>query len=161
MSGSTWLRPAHLGRQRHQNRFDIAARHQSKSGAAVVDEIEFGIASAPDKLLVALILGPILVHARAHDLREDRKHRKTHVARKGEVLFPIVLEIIVEDAAYAPRLVAVLDEEVFVAPFREAVVVIGAMRVAGALQLRMKAYRIGMVAPALLTQHRCEIRPAA
>ena len=110
----------------------FAPGHQSESCAAIVDEVELGIAPAPDQLFLLFGLGPGLVHRRPHDLRIDREKRPPDVAREGEILVPIGLQIIVEDAADAARLAPVLDEEIFFAPFREALVIIGAVRVAGA-----------------------------
>src|SRR5438128_1684264 len=52
------LRPLHLGRHRRQNRLDIAAGLQAEDGAAVVQQVEFHIASAPDQLFLAVFRAP-------------------------------------------------------------------------------------------------------
>src|SRR3546814_10578228 len=62
-------------RQAHQDRVDIAAGLETEQSPAVVDEVEFGVAPAPDQLRVALGLGEGQAHAAAHDLREDVEER--------------------------------------------------------------------------------------
>src|SRR3546814_10282521 len=44
-------------RQAHQDRVDIAAGLETEQSPAVVDEVEFGVAPAPEQLRVALGLG--------------------------------------------------------------------------------------------------------
>src|SRR5277367_2286201 len=51
-------RPLHLRRHRGQDRVDIAAGLQSKDGAAVVEQVEFDITSAPDQLFLAVASVP-------------------------------------------------------------------------------------------------------
>ena len=46
--------PARLGRQRHQDRLDVAAGHQAELGAAVVQQVELDIAAAAHQLVLAL-----------------------------------------------------------------------------------------------------------
>src|ERR1700704_2686028 len=52
------LRPLHLGRHRRQNGIDIAAGLEAEDGAAVVQQVEFHIASAPDQLFLAVFRAP-------------------------------------------------------------------------------------------------------
>jgi hypothetical protein len=40
------LWPSHFGRQRHEDRLDIAAGLEAEEGAAVVEQVEFDIAAA-------------------------------------------------------------------------------------------------------------------
>src|SRR5271155_5065797 len=48
------LWPARQRRHRGQNRIDVAARLQAEDRAAVVEQVEFDITSAPHELLVAI-----------------------------------------------------------------------------------------------------------
>src|SRR6185295_8941732 len=113
-------RPRDRGPQRHQNRLDIAAGLQAEQRAAVVQQVEFDVAAAADQLMLALLRGPRPVHALAHDARIGGEHRAPDGLGEGEVLFPVAaVDIVVEDAAGAARLVAVWQEEILVAPFLE------------------------------------------
>ncbi len=69
------LRPAHLGRQRHQDRLDIAAGHQAELGAAVVQQVELDIAAAAHELVLALGGRPRLVHVRGAPARDRPRGR--------------------------------------------------------------------------------------
>src|SRR6185437_13665646 len=86
-------RPRGQRRQRHQNRLDVAASHQAELGAAVVDQIEFGVADA------ACV---------------NVEEREPDVAHEGEIARPSVrvrrtrVEVVEEDAADPARLAAVL-----------------------------------------------------
>src|SRR3981081_4591056 len=51
-------RPPHFRRHRRQHRIDTAAGCQAENGAAVVEQIEFRIAPAPDRLFLAVTLVP-------------------------------------------------------------------------------------------------------
>ena len=53
MMSAVTLAPGRLGRQAHQDRVDVAAGAQAEQGAAVVDQVELGIAAAPFELLAA------------------------------------------------------------------------------------------------------------
>src|SRR3546814_3362915 len=72
-------------RQAHQDRVDIAAGLEPEQSPAVVDEVEFGIAPAPDQLRLALGLGEGQAHAAAHDLREDVEERLADRLRQLEI----------------------------------------------------------------------------
>ena len=50
--------PADFRGQAHQNGFDVAAGFQAESSAAVVQQVEFDVAAAPDQLMLALRAGP-------------------------------------------------------------------------------------------------------
>src|SRR5258706_4401610 len=155
------LRPAHLRRQRHEDRLPIATGPQTEFGAAIINQVELGIASAPHQLFVLFRCRPRLVHGGAQDGRIGRKKGKAGVAREREILIPVLLQIIKKDAPYAAGLAAVLDEEIFVAPFREAVVIACPMRVAGALEFGVESQSVGMIWPALLHEHRGQIAAAS
>src|SRR6516164_1423008 len=62
LTAPTPLWPLHLGRQRHQDRLDVAAGHQAEPGAAVVQQVELDVAAAPHELVLALGRRPRLVH---------------------------------------------------------------------------------------------------
>ena len=71
--------PAHLGRQRHQDRLDIAAGHQAELGAAVVQQVELDVAAAPHQLVLALgrrSTARSCAGARAWDRRRGRPRRR-------------------------------------------------------------------------------------
>src|SRR3546814_14977448 len=101
-------------------------------GAAVVEQVELGVAAAADKLVAALLLRPGLRHVAAHQRGIDRQEGAADVLGEGEVGLPVAaLEVVVDDAADAARLAAVGAEEVFVAPLLEARQVVGVVAVAG------------------------------
>src|SRR6266481_6303495 len=51
---SSCSRPLHFGRHRRQDRLDIAAGLEPKDSAAVVQQVELDVTSAPDQLLFAV-----------------------------------------------------------------------------------------------------------
>src|SRR5262245_39594308 len=117
-------RPPHFRRQRHQDGLDIAAGHQPELGAAVVEEVELNIASAPRQLVVAFLRRPALVHVPAHQLGIDLQKRLADIAGEGEVALEVsAVEIVEKNAAHAARLAAVRQVEILVAPFFEARIV--------------------------------------
>ena len=133
------LRPSGCGRQRHQDRLDIAAGLQPEPGTAVVKQVEFDIAAAAHELMAALLVGPGQPHARPHDRRIDLEKRLADGANKGEVALPIAaVEIIEKDAAGAARLVAVRQKEILVAPGLEAGIAFGVVAIAGVREGRVK-----------------------
>src|SRR3981081_1017262 len=114
-------RPARLGRQGHQDRFDIAAGHQAELGAAIVQQVELDIAAAPHQLVLALGFRPRLVHVPAHQPGIDFQEALAAAARKSEGAREVAaVEIVKEDAAHAARLAAMRQVEVLVAPLLEA-----------------------------------------
>src|SRR5476651_59405 len=137
--------PTCFRRQRHQDGLDIAAGHQAELGAAVVQQVELDVAAAANELMLALGRSPRLVHVFAHDRWIGLEERLADVAREGEVLVEVVLEIIIEDAADAARFVPVREIEVFVAPFLEARIVAGVVRVARPLEGVMEGARVFLV----------------
>src|SRR5690606_32321806 len=109
--------PLHDGRHRHQDAFGAAARLQAEQRAAVPHEVELDIAATAIGLEVALALAIGRVAAALQDgqvgLDEGVAHRADHREAALEAEFGEVIE---EDAADAARLIAVLEEEVLVAP---------------------------------------------
>src|SRR3546814_15645406 len=91
----------------------------------------FRSAAAPNQLVASLRLGPAIVHVPLDEARVDVEECLSDVAGEGEVGLEAAVEIVVEDAADAARLVAVLQEEILVAPRLEARVVVGVMGIAG------------------------------
>src|SRR5690606_7434603 len=117
------------GRHRTKDRLAAPARLQPEQRAAIVDEVELDVTTAAPRLEITLALGPRLV-AMAHDDRRIRfeegvAHRSCQRETGHEAAF---VEVIEEDAADAARLVAVLQEEVIVAPALEARVPVGTER---------------------------------
>src|SRR3546814_185872 len=55
--------PNRLGREAHQNRIDIAAGLEPEQSAPVIDEVEFGIATAPFELGALVRIAPLGPHA--------------------------------------------------------------------------------------------------
>ena len=90
---------------------------QAEDRAAVVEQVEFDVAAAADQLLLALGLAPGRREILSHQSGIDAQEGAADVLREGEGLVPVGFQIIVEDAADAARLVAVLEEEILVAPF--------------------------------------------
>src|SRR5882757_10716437 len=111
------LRPLHLGRHRRQNRIDVAAGLQTEDGAAVVQQVEFHIASAPDQLLLAVFRAPRRIEVAPDDFGIDFQQGAADLLRKREVGVPVAAVVpVVEDAADAARFLAVRQVEIFVAP---------------------------------------------
>ncbi len=117
-------RPLHQRRHRGEDRGDVAAGLQAEDRAAVVDQVELDIAPAADELFLALGFLPWREEIAPHQPRVDIEEGEADVAGEGEVGLPVArVQPVVEDAADAARLVAVLEEEVLVAPLLVAVVV--------------------------------------
>ena len=92
----------------------------------------------------------------------DVKEGAPHVLGEGEVLLPFArVEVVIEDAADAARLVAVRQEEILVAPFPELLIVGHLVGVAGALHGGMEIDRVGVVLHPQAVQHRGEVSAAA
>src|SRR5579875_2857627 len=109
--------PGGLRRQGHENRLDIAVGLEPEQGAAVIDEVEFDITAAADQLLAALFGRPGLEHVAPDEAGIDGEKRLADIAGEGEIPLPVpAVEVIEKNAADPARLVAVPDEEVFIAP---------------------------------------------
>src|SRR5512144_427715 len=110
-------RPFHDRWHRGQDRLDIAAGAQPEDRAAIVEQVEFHIAAAPDQLLLALGVCPRLRKVFPHQGWIDAQESAADILREGEGFVPVGFQIVVEDAADSAWLITVLEEEVFVAPF--------------------------------------------
>src|SRR5688572_23230425 len=110
------LWPLHCGRQAGEDGIDVAAGLQPEDRAAVVEQVELGIAAAAHKLLLAVDVGPGVVEVLADELVVDRKERAADILHEGEVGIPATLFIgrmlpVEESAADTARLVAVGEEK--------------------------------------------------
>src|SRR3546814_5967873 len=114
------LRPGGFRRQAHEDRLDVAAGLQAEPGAAVVEQVELGVAAAAEELVAALLLGPGLRHVAAHQGGIDLQEGAADVLSEGEVALTVAaVEVVVENAADAACLAAVGTEGVLVAPLLE------------------------------------------
>ena len=100
-------RPLHDRRHRGQDRLDIAAGAQAENRAAVVKQVEFDVAAAPDQLLLALGVCPRLSKVFSHQIWIDAQECAADTLCEGESLVPVGFQIIIEYAADAARLVQV------------------------------------------------------
>src|SRR5215218_8548932 len=161
-TGAQPLRPAHCRRHGREDRGDVAARLQAKDRPPVVEQVELYVASAPHLLLDAVFFRPRLGGVAPDDLRIDLEEGLAHMAGEGEVLVRVSGPmVVVEDAADAARLVAVLEEEVLVAPLL--VLLVGAFRRMGLTGffhglVESDGVRITLSPPTV--EHGCEIRSA-
>src|SRR5258706_14072690 len=117
-------RPFHFRRHRRQDGIHIAAGFQPEDGAAVVEQIEFDITSAPHELLLAILWCPRRIKIPSHQFGIDFQECAADVLSEGEVGVPVAAVVpVVKNAAYAARLLAMRKIEIFVAPFLEFLVV--------------------------------------
>src|SRR5215470_17284204 len=109
----TYLRPFHLGRHRRQDRIDVAAGLQPEGGAAVVEQVELDITTAPDQLLLALGRAPRRCEIAPDQCGIDLQEGAADILSEGEVGLPVAgIMVIVEDAADAARLLAMRQKEI-------------------------------------------------
>jgi hypothetical protein len=113
--------PFRHGRQAHEDRINIAAGFQAEQGAAIMDQVKFNIAAPPFIHRFILFGCRGHAHAAAHDHGEYIQKGFAHCARefKIAVKFGVVMafQMIIKNAAHAPRDIAVRDEEIFLSPF--------------------------------------------
>src|SRR5882672_1206765 len=113
--------PFHDGRQRHEYRLRPPARLQPEQRAAIIDEIEFDVATAAVRLKIPLALPIGEVPAALQHRQVCRQEVIPHAAHQSEArIEAAVVQVVEKDAADAARLAAVLEKEVFVAPALEA-----------------------------------------
>jgi uncharacterized membrane protein YfcA len=150
------LRPFHFGRHRGQDGVDIAAGLQAEDGAAVIQQIEFDIAAAPDQLLVAIGLRPWCREIPPDQFRVDFQEGAADALREGKIGVPVAgIMMVVEDAADAAGLLAMGEVEVIVAPFPVFVVRRDSpMRIAGGFHGGMEGDCVGIVLGAPPVQDR-------
>src|SRR6185312_14067527 len=109
--------PAHQGRQGHQDRFGAPAGLQAEVGAPVPDEVEFHVAAAAIELELPFPLAVLRVAALLGDGRVGRQEVVADAAHERErALETLGIQVIEEQATHAAGFVAVLEEEVLVAP---------------------------------------------
>src|SRR5262249_60328535 len=98
----------------------------------------------------------------SQQLRIDGRESAANVLGECKCGIPVRFHVIVEDAANAAHFVAVLQEEVFVAP--RLVFVVGrdgGVGVAGRLHGSMECDGVGIVLSAALVEHRSQIGATA
>ena len=115
-SGVIAVFPAHQRRQAHQDRFAAAAALQAEQRAAVADQVEFDVASAPVQLELAFAFAIGRVLAALDDRQVGIEEAVADRAQVSEIALEIAVQVVEEQPADAARLVAVLEEEVLVAP---------------------------------------------
>src|SRR3546814_15463602 len=93
------LVPCRVRGQAHQDRVDIAAGLEPEQRAAIVDEVEFGVAPAPFELARLVRVGPRQPHAAAPDRGEDIEKGEPPGFGEGELCVDITFEMIVEAAS--------------------------------------------------------------
>ena len=129
--------PVHLRGEGHEDGFRSATGLEAEEGTAVVDEVEFDVASAPVELefLVPGLVG--VVGSAAEDGVVGGGVGVAYVAEEGEGLGEAAFGVVVEeDAADSSGFVAVLEVKVVVALLFEArieVFAVGGAGVAGGL----------------------------
>src|SRR5690606_8715273 len=96
--------------------FGAAAALQAEQRAAVVDQVELDVAAAPVQLELALALAVRRVLAVRDDGQVRIQEAVTDGTQIAEVLIEVLAQIVEEQPAHATGLVAVLEEEVLVAP---------------------------------------------
>src|SRR3954447_7744330 len=107
--------------------------------------------------MAALLLAPRLVFARLHYWRIGGQERAANILSEGEVSLPIAtIQVIVEDAADAPWLAAMLKDKVFIAPGLESLVTTSVMAITSLPQLGMK-----IACRRLVGEHRRQVRAAS
>src|SRR5690606_14626950 len=89
---------------------------QAEQGAAVVDQVELDVAAAAVELELAFALAVGRVAAALDDRQVGVEEAVAHGAQVREVGVEVAVQVVEEQAADAARLVAMLDEEVVVAP---------------------------------------------
>ena len=97
-----------------------------------MQQVELDIATAAHQLVLAIGDGPALMQMAAGDGGIDFGEGLADGAGESEIGFEIAgVDVVVEYAPDAARLVAMREVEVFVAPFLEARIVAGIAAVAG------------------------------
>src|SRR5262249_1342682 len=106
--------------ERHQDRLRAPARLQAEQRPAIIDEIEFDVATAAVRLEIPLALSVGEAHAALRHGQVGREEMIADALRQPEAALEApVAEVVEEYAADAARLAAVLEVEVVVAPALE------------------------------------------
>src|SRR5690242_19945060 len=107
--------PLYLRWHRRKNRIHIAAGFQPKDCAAVIQQIEFDIASAPDQLLLAIGRIPRSGEVAPDEFGIDFQEGAADVLREGEVGVPVTgIVPVVENTADPARFLAMRQMEIFI-----------------------------------------------
>mmetsp|Transcript_10171 Transcript_10171/g.25352 ORF Transcript_10171/g.25352 Transcript_10171/m.25352 type:complete len:426 (+) Transcript_10171:600-1877(+) len=115
-SGVVIVLPAGGQGHGHEDGLHTAAGLQAEDGAAVIDQVVLHVPPAADLLPLLLSGGEGVVLVLGHNGAVRGRHGGGAVAGEGQdLLLALVVEALVEDAAHAAHLAAVLDEEVLVA----------------------------------------------
>src|SRR5690606_306891 len=124
--------PAHMRRQRHEDRLGTPAGLQAEQGAAVEHQVGFHVATTTEGLELALAFAEGGQLAALHDGQVGLQIGITDGAHEGEagVEVPFV-EVVEEQPADAAWLTAVLEVEIAVAPGLELRIDLGTERRAG------------------------------
>ena len=110
---------------------------EAKLGAPVVDKVVLRIKPAVDELRFAVGIRPCCRQPAFRHGPEGGQEGRANGFGKGEIGLPIAgVQIIIKDAADTARPAAMGDEEVFVSPSLEAVVIGRIMGIAGAFSQR-------------------------
>src|SRR5262245_48447709 len=110
--GMPVVAPAHQRRQGHEDRFGPSSGLEPEERSAIPDQVELDVASPAVKLKVALPLAPRHVPPSPHDRQVGREEVVAHAAQHLEAaLEPPLVQIVEEDPADPPRLLAVAEEE--------------------------------------------------
>src|SRR5207245_2319531 len=106
---------------------------QAEDGSPVVDQVELDVAAAPVELERTFGVAVRLASPLLDDGEVGVRQRRGKILDEGEDTRASG-DLVEEHASYAAALLAVLDQEVVVAPLFETRVVTGVVAVAGALQ---------------------------
>ena len=121
--------PFHQRRQRHQDGLGAAARLQTEQRAAVIDQVEFDVATAAVSLEIALACGVGNVPAPRDDRQIGVEKAVADAPGQREAALEASLadlvQIVEENPTDAARLVPVFQEKVAVAPVLVARVELG------------------------------------
>src|SRR4029079_10105125 len=109
--------PLYLRWHRRENGIHIAAGLQPKNCAAVVEQVELDVASAPDQLFLAVGGIPGQGEIAPDEFGIDLQEGAPDILGEKEVGVPIAgIMPIVENATDAARFLAMRQMEIFVAP---------------------------------------------
>src|SRR5579859_1006454 len=135
--------PLHDRRQRHENGFGAAARLQAEQCAAVVDQIEFDVTTAPVSLEIAFGFAEGQISAALDDRRVGVDQVVADAAHEREAGVEVGLrQVVEEDAANSTRFPAMLEIEILVAPFLEPGMGLRAERLQRFAARAMKVHRV-------------------
>ncbi|EAU64174.1 hypothetical protein STIAU_8744 [Stigmatella aurantiaca DW4/3-1] len=137
------IEPPHLGRQRHEDGLRAPLRLQAEHRAPVVHEVELHVAPTADLLPETLRLGGGDVLAALGDGQVRRQERAARIHHERQLALQVLsAQILEEQPAHPPALLAVAQVEVLVAGALEARVVGRIVPVAHRLQRAVEVHRV-------------------